>query len=193
MFLTKTKKDAACRYSKDNFIFNTAYLPYMLLPFLISLLLNSSPIWANAAKLDIDHSKNRTLFLKKTNDEDAILGKWMTLGNNLEVQVYKEDNNFKAKIIWFKIEDTTRPMNTRLDEKNPNPKLRNRKWLGMEVLRDLKYNAEDNEWKDGIIYDAKHGREWDSMAWINSQGLLKVKGYWIFRWISETLTFKKMP
>ena len=126
------------------------------------------------------------------NNADAIIGKWMTIERSLEVEVYKENNNFKAKVIWFKIEDTTRPMNTRTDDKNPNPALRTRKWLGMEVLRNLKYNAEANEWQDGIIYDAKHGREWDSVAWINGNGLLKVKGYWIFRWISETLTFKRV-
>lgn len=165
----------------------------MLLSFLISLLLTRSPIVVNATKLNIDHSKNKTLFLQKINNEDAILGKWMTSEHNLEVEVYKEDNIFRAKIIWFKVDDKTRPMNTRLDVKNPNPKLRTRKWLGMEVLRGLKYNPEDNEWEGGVIYDAKHGREWDSVVWINDAGLLKVKGYWVFRWISETLTFTKVP
>ena len=127
-----------------------------------------------------------------TNQEDAIIGKWMTVDNNLEVQVYRQENDFRAKVIWFKIEDTTRPMNTRTDDMNPNPKLRSRKWLGMEVLRNLRYNAADNEWTDGVIYDAKHGKEWDSVVWINKNGLLKVKGYWVFRWISETLTFKRV-
>ena len=125
-------------------------------------------------------------------NENAIIGKWITVQKNLEVEVYKEDNNFKAKMIWFKIEDTTRPMNTRVDEKNPNPALRHQKWIGMEVLRNLKYCAEDNEWQDGIIYDANHGREWASVAWINKNGLLKVKGYWVFKFISQTLTFERM-
>ena len=164
----------------------------MIVPFLISLLLVKSPIWINANRLNIDPGKNKTICLKKPNNEDAILGKWMTTEHNLEVEVYKQDNQFRAKIIWFKIEDTTRPMSTRMDEKNPNQSLRTRKWLGMEVLRDLKYNAEDNEWQDGIIYDAKHGRYWDSLAWITNNGLLKVKGYWVFRWISETLTFNRV-
>ena len=107
------------------------------------------------------------------------------------MEVYKVGDNFHAKIIWFKIEDTTRPMNTRTDDKNPNPALRHRKWLGMEVLRNLKYNAAESEWEDGIIYDAKHGREWDSVAWIKSKGMLEVKGYWIFKLNSKTLTFIK--
>jgi uncharacterized protein (DUF2147 family) len=138
----------------------------------------------------IEHKKEqtRTLSYQEIN-ANSILGKWITIEHNLELEVYKVGDNFHAKIIWFKIEDTTRPMNTRTDDKNPNPALRHRKWLGMEVLRNLKYNAEEREWQDGIIYDAKHGREWDSVAWINSKGLLEVKGYWMFRWISKTLTF----
>ncbi len=164
----------------------------MVMYFLISLLFAKNPLLVNAYSVNIDCSKNISKFSNKQSNEDAILGKWMALENNLEVQVYKQDNNFRAKIIWFKMDDTTVSINTILDEKNPNPDLRKRKWLGMEVLRNLKYDSKDNEWEGGIIYDAKHGREWDSVVWINSRGLLKVKGYWVFRWISQTLTFKKV-
>jgi uncharacterized protein (DUF2147 family) len=132
------------------------------------------------------------LVMNLNHNADAIIGRWMTIDHSVEVEVYKQNNNFRAKLIWFKIEGTTTPMNTRTDEKNPNPALRTRKWLGMEVLRNLKYNAEDDLWEDGIIYDAKHGKEWDSIVWITKDGLLKVKGYWVFKWISETLIFKRV-
>jgi uncharacterized protein (DUF2147 family) len=161
----------------------------------ISLTLSAFPFWdsINGGTNPPYQSQNTSISLiKNIHNEDAIIGKWMTIDNSLEVEVYKQGNDFKARVIWFKIEDTTRPMNTRTDDMNPNPKLRTRKWLGMEVLRNLKYNAADNEWRDGIIYDAKHGKEWDSVVWINKNGLLKVKGYWVFRWISETLTFKRV-
>src|SRR6478736_1015267 len=101
------------------------------------------------------------------NNPNAILGKWMTVQNNLEVEVYKQDNDFKAKIVWFKdTDDKSRPMADRRDEKNPDPKLRSRKWIGMEVLRGMKYYPHDNEWADGTIYDAKSGKEWSSVAWL---------------------------
>lgn len=83
--------------------------------------------------------------------EDAIPGKWVTLQRNLGVLEYKKDNNYRAKIIWFKVEDNTRSMSTRLDEKNADPALRNRKWLGMELLRNLRYNEKDDEWENGVI------------------------------------------
>jgi uncharacterized protein (DUF2147 family) len=122
---------------------------------------------------------------------DAILGKWMTTDNRLIIEVYKQNQDYKAKIVWFK-DTNDQVMNERVDEKNPDKSLRTRKWIGMEVLRNLRYDSEKNEWIDGVIYDAKHGREWDSMAWINDEHLLKVKGYWVFKFISETLAFKKL-
>ncbi len=124
---------------------------------------------------------------------DAILGKWMTIQHNLEVEVYKQNNDYKAKVLWFDdSDDKSKPLNERKDEKNPNKDLRSRKWIGMEVLRNLKYYPNDNEWDDGKIYDAKTGREWSSVVWMTKDNLLKVKGYWVFKFISQTETFKRI-
>ena len=49
-------------------------------------------------------------------------------------------------------------MNTRTDEHNPDPKLRQRKILGiMEVLSRLRYNPKSKPWENGKIYDPKTG------------------------------------
>lgn len=121
----------------------------------------------------------------------AILGKWETVDKRLIIDVYKENNDFKAKIVWFKdINDQV--MNARLDEKNPDKALRTRRWIGMDVLKDLRFDPVGNQWVDGVIYDAKHGRFWDSIVWIDEDHLLNVKGYWVFKFMSETLTFKKI-
>ncbi|MEO7835350.1 MAG: DUF2147 domain-containing protein, partial [Ginsengibacter sp.] len=102
--------------------------------FFIFLLTAINPVVSNP-KLFSHPINFRTSVININHNADAILGKWMTVENSLEVEVYKQENKYHAKIIWFKIEDTTRPMNTRMDKKNPNPALRTRKWLGMEVLR----------------------------------------------------------
>jgi hypothetical protein len=81
---------------------------------------------------------------------DAIVGKWTTIEGNLQVEVYRQNSEFKARVIWFKdTDDRSRPMNERVDEKNPDKALRSRKWIGMEVLRNLRYYPNDNEWDDG--------------------------------------------
>lgn len=122
---------------------------------------------------------------------DVICGRWITTENNLMIQVYRENNDYKAKIIWFNDGDDPRLMDTWTDQHNPDKSLRNRKILGMSVLRNLTYCATSNSWEDGLVYDSKHGREWNACASINKNGLLEVKGYWHFKWIGRTLTFKR--
>lgn len=122
---------------------------------------------------------------------DAILGKWVTTDNKLVVEVYRQNMAFKARVLWFK-DINDQAMNTRTDDKNPDRSLRTRKLIGMEVLNKLQFDPKNNEWVNGQIYDAKRGREWESMAWISNDHLLKVKGYWVFRFMCQTLTFRKM-
>ena len=124
---------------------------------------------------------------------DAICGKWMSVEKNLAVEVYKDGQDFRAKIIWFNdSDDKSRPMETRTDTSNPNKALRNRKILGMSILDKLVYRPQTNSWEKGIIYDAVHGRYWDSWAYITPNGIMKVTGYWHFKFIGKTLIFKRM-
>lgn len=125
--------------------------------------------------------------------EDAIVGKWMSTDNNIEVEVYKQDNVFKGRVLWFDdTDDKSKPMATRTDEKNHDKALRSRRIIGMEVLRDLKYNKDDDEWQDGIIYDSSSGKEWNAKGWMTDTGLLKVRGYWHFSLFGQNMTFKKV-
>ena len=121
---------------------------------------------------------------------DVILGKWITTSGNCIVEVYKQNQEFKAKILWFKV--TKKPMDDWTDEKNSNIALRKRKLLGMYVVRGLRYNSDEKQWVDGMIYDATTGKEWNSIVWLTKDNLLKVKGYWLFRFLSETKTFKRV-
>lgn len=125
------------------------------------------------------------------NNPDAILGKWMTEKKNCIVEVYKAGNEYKAKVIWFDVKGK-KPMDQWEDEKNPNPQLRHQKLLGMEVVNHLKYDASSGEWVDGVIYDATTGKKWDSVAWLTKSNQLKVKGYWVFKFLSQTRTFVRI-
>ncbi|MEJ7694008.1 DUF2147 domain-containing protein [Daejeonella sp.] len=124
---------------------------------------------------------------------DAILGQWMSTRRNVKVQVYKEGAEFKGRVTWFKDnDDPSKPMATRLDENNPDPKLRKRKVLGMQVLSRLEYNAKTSRWENGRIYDPKTGRQWSSVAYLDTEGVLNVKGYWQFEFIGKTMRFRKV-
>jgi uncharacterized protein (DUF2147 family) len=147
-------------------------LKYLLLAFFIPLGLNSKP--------------------GTVPESDQICGKWMSSEKNMIVEVYHDaaNNSYKGRILWFR-DDPSKPMDEWLDTKNPDPALRTRKILGMDVMRNLKYDSGSKSWEDGVIYEAKTGREWNASAYIDKQGLLKVKGYWHLKIIGRTMTFKR--
>jgi uncharacterized protein (DUF2147 family) len=123
---------------------------------------------------------------------EQICGKWASTEKNLIIEVYRENNTYKARIIWFNSGGDAKMMYRTVDDQNPDKLLRSRKVLGMSILKDLSYYPDKNTWEDGIVYDAKHGREWNASAYINKKGLLEVRGYWHFKCIGRTLTFKKV-
>jgi len=123
---------------------------------------------------------------------NMVCGKWQLQDGKLIVQVYREGEEYKAKIVWFDDHDDTKNLDYWKDDQNPDPALRSRKILGMNVLEKLTYNPTTNTWEDGMIYDAKHGKHWNSSASLTKAGLLKVKGYWHFKFMGKTLTFKRL-
>lgn len=134
-----------------------------------------------------------THYLKSQITENAILGKWMADDKSVMVEIYKLGTEFHAKVLWFDERlGSGPPMNERRDVKNPNPALRNRKLIGMEVLSGLKYNPRNKCWEHGKIYEGVYGRTWDSMAFFNEKGMLKVRGYWKFEWIGKSIAFHKV-
>jgi len=132
-------------------------------------------------------------FTLRTPECDKICGKWMSAQKNLIVQVYKEGDSFRAKIVWFSDkDDPSRPMDVRTDYKNPDKALQDRKVIGMNVLDGLQYIPKTDSWENGEIYDAMSGHTWSSAAYIAPNGELKVTGYWHFKFIGRTLTFVRI-
>jgi len=123
---------------------------------------------------------------------DQICGRWMSSEKNLLVEVYRESGDYRAKIVWFKTDDDSKRMDEWTDKHNPNPALRERKILGMNVIKELEYDPKNRTWEHGKVYDAKSGKYWDAAAYLTKEGVLKVIGYWHFKFIGRTMTFKKV-
>lgn len=123
--------------------------------------------------------------------KEKICGQWELLDKTLIITVSMHENQFKAVITWFS--DTEgKPLDYWTDIHNPNPALRKRKIHGMSILRNLTYHPKTNSWEEGMIYDSIHGREWNASAYIDKNGQLKVKGYWHFKFIGRTMTFRRI-
>jgi uncharacterized protein (DUF2147 family) len=122
--------------------------------------------------------------------QDAILGKWMSANKDLAVEVYKQNEQYQAKVIWFECYNNTK-MSDYNDTENPNKALRNHPWLGLEVLNGLTYKG-GTEWHNGSIYDPNTGHTFSSVCRLENPNKLKVRGYWLYEWIGKSLIFNRM-
>lgn len=116
-----------------------------------------------------------------------ILGKWISEQRNLVVEVYQTGKEFKARIVWAAGTDPER----RVDEKNPDPGLRARKIIGMDVVRGLIYNEGAQSFENGSIYDATTGKTYSATAAFDGTETLVVRGFWGCKLLGKTLKFKR--
>ncbi len=89
---------------------------------------------------------------------DDIVGVWSVETDEEateHIEIYQHDDLYFGKIIWAKSpQDSSGPA---LDVKNKKEELRSRPLVGLEIIRDYKFNGEDS-WEDGEFYAYKKGR-----------------------------------
>jgi uncharacterized protein (DUF2147 family) len=128
---------------------------------------------------------------QKVPARDRICGTWESVNKDLIIRISTSGKEFQANIVWFR--DTEgKPLDYWTDVHNPDPALRSRKLLGMSLLRNLTYNQKTATWENGLVYESRHGREWNASAYIGQHGLLHVRGYWHFKFIGRTMSFKRI-
>ncbi|MCX7862206.1 MAG: DUF2147 domain-containing protein [Bacteroidales bacterium] len=112
---------------------------------------------------------------KSQTHSDDILGKWLTEKNEAIVQIFKtSDGKYAGKIIWLK-EPLNEQGKPKTDIHNPNPELRQRPILNLVFMAGFVYN--DNEWENGIIYDAKSGNTYKAKITMTDKNTLNLRGY----------------
>ena len=117
---------------------------------------------------------------------DAVLGIWLTNDKPeaTQVELEKCGDKYCGKIIWTKNADA-------LDKENPEDALKTRKILGLNLVRDFTYDADDNRWVDGFIYNPENGKSYDCHMWMDDADTLGVKGTVGPKWmgIGKTVTW----
>jgi uncharacterized protein (DUF2147 family) len=122
---------------------------------------------------------------------DKIIGTWLSADKDLKVEIFNRNGHYFGKVVWFACLPTTPNMDDFKDTENPDPKLRTRKWLGMEVVENLTYNKESS-WENGTIYDPNSGRKYSSVVRLKDNNTLVVRGYWGIELFGKSLDFKRV-
>ncbi|NQU63714.1 MAG: DUF2147 domain-containing protein [SAR324 cluster bacterium] len=119
-------------------------------------------------------------------DPDAVLGLWLTNKepDATQIEIVKCGEKYCGKIAKTKTVGA-------LDKENPDESLRSRKLVGLDMIYDFVYDAEDNRWTDGFIYNPEDGKTYDCRMWLEEANILSVKGTVGPKWmgIGKTVTW----
>lgn len=102
-----------------------------------------------------------------------VIGKWKLDDGTAIVEVYKSGDAYNGKIVWLE-EPTEADGTPAKDINNPDPALRKRELIGLNMLSGLKKTAE-NEYSEGKIYDPGNGKTYNCSMKVEGN-VLKVRG-----------------
>ena len=122
-------------------------------------------------------------------NKDAILGKWINSTAEAHIDISKRNDKYYGKLVWIKDPKGTEGT-VKTDLKNPDPKLRKRTILGLEILKDFVFD--DGKWTDGSIYDPKSGKTYSCTLTLKDNGELSMRGYIGISLIGRSETWKRV-
>ncbi len=114
---------------------------------------------------------------------DAIVGQWLTEEGTSKIEIYRSGDEYLGKIAWLK--EPEKEGKPRVDELNPDEKLRTRPLQGLVILRGFSYDG-DNEWTGGRIYDPKSGNDYKAKMTLVDPKTLDLRGYVLIPLIGRT-------
>ena len=103
---------------------------------------------------------------------DALLGKWWFPKKNGKMEVRGEKGGYFGRVVAYDKPDA-------LDKNNPDPDLRTRPFVGIDMLRDFTYDGKKKQWSGGTIYDGDSGKSYNCTLWFENgdTSQLNARGY----------------
>jgi uncharacterized protein (DUF2147 family) len=119
-----------------------------------------------------------TAFAAGTGD---VVGSWTTDGGDSRLELFRCGEKICGKVVWLKEPNYSKSKDgpvgtTKVDRKNPNPALRSRPILGLQVMKGLTPKGA-NRWGNGTCYDPETGKSYKCKMHLASPSRLELRGY----------------
>lgn len=129
---------------------------------------------------------------------DQIIGTYEAISeetkNVSHIKIFKASNGkYYGEIVWLKNAKDA-DGKEKIDRNNPEEKLRTRKIMGLKMLNDFVYDAAENEWNDGTIYNPATGKTYNSYIKFDGPNKLHIRGYIGAAWmgLGKTVYWTKL-
>jgi uncharacterized protein (DUF2147 family) len=129
-------------------------------------------------------------------ESNDVLGRWNTENRDAVIEIYECSWKYCGRIVWvdepfYSAEDNNgKEGQPRVDENNPDGRLRNRPIVGLQIMYDFSFDGEA-AWKGGKIYDPERGKSYKGIMTLVSPNTLNVKGYVIIPLLGRTTTWTR--
>jgi uncharacterized protein (DUF2147 family) len=124
-----------------------------------------------------------------TNKPDDIIGDWQTGSGKGRVRIEKNGSKYNGKLFWLR-EPLDENGVAKKDFMNPDPALRNRSKIGIQVL--LGFNWDEDSYENGTIYDPENGKTYSCTIEMVNANTLNVRGYIGISLIGRTDVWKRV-
>jgi uncharacterized protein (DUF2147 family) len=106
-----------------------------------------------------------------------ITGLWMNNDKDGHIKIFSSYGKFYGQIVWMKNPNDSLTGKPQLDVYNKDPGLRSRPVMNMIILKNLEFDADQQEWKDGTIYNPKSGSSYDMYCTLKDKNTLAMHFY----------------
>jgi uncharacterized protein (DUF2147 family) len=110
-----------------------------------------------------------------------VIGPWNTVGNSSQLEIFPCGEKLCGKVVWMKnpsfVDAKDGPVGTpKIDRRNPDPALRSRPILGLQVIEGLTA-AGNGTWEHGKCYDPESGNTYRCKMHMSAPDRLEMRGY----------------
>lgn len=121
-------------------------------------------------------------------DSDAVVGTWLNGTKKGHVQIYKQGNTYRGKLIFLTEPNDPATGKPKTDIKNADASKRNRPLINLPLMYNFKFDG-GNVWTDGKIYNPEDGKEYNCKMTLKDPNTLDVRGYVGISLLGKTQTW----
>lgn len=139
-----------------------------LSPFVVLLFVFASASWARA-------------------DANEVLGRYWLPDRDGQFEIYEQGGRYFGRVVAYdELEQ--------LDENNADESLRSRRFLGIDMFTNFRFDADENQWVDGQIYDGTNGKTYDCYMWFEDgePNVLVARGFIGFSLFGRNESFARV-
>ncbi len=118
-----------------------------------------------------------TCFTSATFVADDIAGTWLNQDKDAHIKIFALNGKYFGQIVWLKTPIDPETGKPKVDKHNSDESKRNVPIMNLVIMKNLVFDAGDQDWEDGQIYDPKSGNGYSLTCTLTDKNTMQLRGY----------------